>query len=240
MAWDNAVDETSGLRDDFDGVVVNSYFGTDSRYGGGEILVLKWEIQGLDEEGVAFEDTSLITIGKGWEKSDPEGYAVKRINGGDKGFHQSGHLGMILKRCLADFGMLSLLSSRGSERDAAIWTGLAFHFKREKQTYSGGGKGDGTVPASAEKLMPVAFLGTEGIEGVAVSASNGTTAAAASSAAPTQDQLRAAVEQVLAENENFGEYGTKVLEIPGLLNDRALLMEVTSRDFFDANKSPVG
>lgn len=152
---DESWETTSGLLDDFDGEVVESYFGYNPQYGGGDTLLLNWKVK--TAEG---DQDLLISCGKKWETVDG-GKSAQRTDGGKEQFVKTSHYGMILER-VKKLGAIDVLRTRGRATEADLWTGTRWHFKREKVSY-GGEIGD------KEKVMPVDFLG----EGAGASGGNG-------------------------------------------------------------------
>lgn len=219
-AWDKPLE--TGLRDDYDGTVVNAFFGTDERYNNGETMLLKWEVHGLDEDGVAYEETQLITVGKGWETVDG-GQTVRHESGKDRMFNNNSHLGKIIERCTKELGIGDVLRSKGSPYDAKVWVGLSFHFNREEQRYSGSSEVKDTT-----KLMPTKYLGENAIDlgGATQATPSPVGDQAAASSNGNEQVLRAKLTAAAKSSGTHQEFLDKAIEIDGVVANESLLAEI--------------
>lgn len=240
-------DLETGLRDDFDAAIVNSYFGTDARYNNGETMLLKWEITGLDNEGIAFEDTLLITVGKGWESTDG-GQTIRHESGNPKKFfNANSHYGAILDRTIKGLQIGNVLEGRGTPFQASVWTGLNFHFKRESKDYTI----DGEAKVS-NKVMPTAFNGEGAVPAAAPAAAAAPAtaptpapAAATPAAAPTAPAadpsevgVRALLKAAAITSATHAEFVDKALAIDGVVTNEGLMSEIVNEaDFFAKAKA---
>lgn len=234
----------TGLRDDFDATVVDSRFGTDSRFQNGEQMLLIWTLNGTDADGAPFEDEHFIGVGKAWVTHDG-GRSITHESGKDRFFNQNSIYGTIIGRAVSEFGMKDLLTARGGPMEASVWKGLRFHFKSEEKDYGGDiGK--------KSRVLPNKFLGEDG---GSPGQSSGSTASVVSGAeapvapsAPLQDPVTSPVQaapvvgngsgsgqgdglrdQVLALARSLpthSEFQDAAMELPGILDRQDLVEEI--------------
>jgi hypothetical protein len=149
---------TSGL---FEGpaTVVDSYFGYNPEYMGGEVLLLMWDLHPDDPD---YEDRrEQFGIGKNWERSK-DGKSVKHESGRDKGFSKQSHYGRIIEWAktikLAD----EIEQENGDPNDATIWIGRRFRFEQVPSNPMA----TTDEQKAKTKAMPVEYLGrAEGKKG---------------------------------------------------------------------------
>jgi hypothetical protein len=227
-AWDRPLE--SGLRDDFDATIVRSTFGTDARYQAGAVVLLKWDLAGVAEDG-PFEDTVLITLGSNWTTLDG-GATITHESGKDRYFGAQSHYGKIIERC-KEIGVGEALGARGNPFQAKVWEGLNFHFIRESINYGG-------EIGSREKVMPTVFNGEGAAAPVAAPvapvASNVTNIAAAPAAASTNGAvIRAKLTAAAKQAADFSSFLDAAMEIPGVAEDDAIVAEVIDEAAFYAS-----
>ena len=120
----------SGLPDDFDAVIAKGWFGFKSEYQQGKVPLLLLDLEGPEVEplNVAF------SIGADWKIVD----GGKRVEHpkGKKRFVRTAMIGHLIHRVVEQMGIP--LWEKGFPTEADIWTGLAFHWKREDITYGAG------------------------------------------------------------------------------------------------------
>lgn len=120
----------SGLPDDFDAVIAKAWFGFKAEYQKGQVPLLLLDLEGPEVEplNVAF------SIGGDWNIVD----GGKRVehSKGKKRFVRGAMIGHLIDRVAVQMGIP--LWERGFPTEANIWTGLAFHWKREDITYGAG------------------------------------------------------------------------------------------------------
>ena len=233
QGWDRPLE--SGLRDDYNGTILKSYFGTDARYQNGQVVLLKWDIAGQTDDG-PFEDTVLISIGANWSTLDG-GATIVHDSGKDRYFTGGSHYGKVIARVTGkpeDGGLDQgeLLASRGNPFQAKVWEGLKFHFTRESFNYGG-------EIGTKEKLMPTAFLGAEGGDAPAA-----TTAPAAPAAVSTgnptngatpEPVLRAKLTAAAKSSADFAGFLDAAMAVEGVLDNDALMAEVVDEAQFYAS-----
>lgn len=173
---------STGLIEEYEGEVIDSLYTFDSAYNGGDTLVLKLQIKGLDEESLStFKDgetTELYPAGSGWEAADQGRTAV--YDGKDnKKFNKDSGVGLLVSHAMSTEAA-PIIRERAGEagaKDASIWTGLRFRFKR--LTFGAG------TDYERRRVLPVEFLGTADQPVTSTSSSGDSAPAAATpSAAP--------------------------------------------------------
>jgi hypothetical protein len=126
-------DGESGFKDDYSGLIVDSFFTKDSNYNNGETLILKLKIIADDGEEVE----QIYPCGADWDSYDNGETAEhpKDREGRPKAFnHNSAIYGLI--RHAFEAGAEDTLKQRGRPRKASIWRGLKFHWKVDTQTFT--------------------------------------------------------------------------------------------------------
>ena len=138
----------SGLPDDFDALITRSWFDFKPEYQKGTVPLLLFDLEGqeIEPQNVAF------SIGADWKIVD----GGKRVEHpkGKKRFVMTSMIGRLIHRVAHEIGIE--LWERGYPTEANIWTGLAFHWKREEFTF-----GPGILEEKGGKtthLMPTDFL----------------------------------------------------------------------------------
>ncbi len=138
----------SGLPDDFDAVITRSWFGFKEEYQKGQVPLLL-----LDLEGEEIEPTNVaFSIGADWKIVDG-GHRVEHPKG-KKRFVMTSMIGRLIDRVVNQMDIE--MWERGFPTEADIWTGLAFHWKREEITF-----GPGILEEKGGKtthLMPTDYL----------------------------------------------------------------------------------
>lgn len=162
---------TSGLPDDFDFTINDSFFEFDPNYNDGQTLVLKLEGVGDGEVG---EQTLMFPCGDGWETPD-KGQTAQREDGKRKGFNKSSGYGLLIGAAV-ECGAGDALRVKGSPMQAGIWRNERFHMKRSEIDYGG-------EIGKKERLLPTTYLGAVGA-GAAAAAPATQAAAQPAQAAP--------------------------------------------------------
>jgi len=120
----------SGLPDDFDAVIAKSWFGFKDEYQKGTVPLLLLDLEGPEVEPL----NVTFSIGADWMIVD----GGKRVEHpkGKKRFVRTAMIGRLIDRVVVQMGIP--LWELGFPTEADIWTGLAFHWKREDITYGPG------------------------------------------------------------------------------------------------------
>lgn len=214
----------TGLRDNFEATIVSSRWGKDARYQGGEPTLLIWKLNGIDSDGIAFEEDLLITIGKGWTTFD--GLTLSHESGNpDKNFNKSSHIAKLIDRVCTWPDAREVLASRSpSVLQAGVWEGFRFRFAQEQQNY-----GAGIEPSN--KLLPTEFLGVVGAAPAAAAAPvaqapAAQTVAPAPAAAPATNgapagnvAIRAQVVAAAGAAATFAEFLEVAMALDGIMTD---------------------
>lgn len=138
----------SGLPDDFDAQISSASFGFKPEYQDGKVSLLLLELEGKEVEPT----TVAFSIGADWKITDG-GHKVEHSKG-KKRFVATSMIGRLIDRVVNQMGVP--MWERGFPTEAEIWTGLAFHWKREEVSFGKGileDKGGKTT-----HLMPTDFL----------------------------------------------------------------------------------
>lgn len=147
---------TSGLLDDFDFWIGESWFATDKRFGGGRDPILHLRGQALiDGEVVNEEETLLYGCGQGWKTANG-GQAVTHT-AGKTNFTDASNIGKFLD-ALDSLGdePLDTLGERGAPTDAEVYLGIGLHMERKDFDFKDRKTGESTTYQVA---LPTAFLG---------------------------------------------------------------------------------
>jgi hypothetical protein len=138
----------SGLPDDFDAQISSATFGFKAEYRDGKVPLLLLELEGEEIEPT----TAAFSIGTDWQITEG-GHRVEHVRG-KKRFVSTSMIGRLIERVAKQ--MEVPLWERGFPTEADIWTGLAFHWKREEVNF-----GKGILEETGGKtthLMPTDFL----------------------------------------------------------------------------------
>lgn len=161
---------SSGLPDDFNGVVQDAFFGTDADYNDGKTLILKLEVLSDDPEiGEAGVTTLMFPCGAGWETKNG-GKECAREDGKQKRFNAGSGVGLLVKHSV-EAGAGDILRQKGNPMAAAIWIGMNFHWKRKEFSFKNGGE-----TQEYSRTLPDAYLGAGGTVAAPVAASSAPTA----------------------------------------------------------------
>lgn len=232
---------TSGLIDDIDVTVRESYFAFDPNYNDGETLLLKWECDTDDDDEPT--TTLMFPTGKGWDMKNKGAQAV-REDGKEKAFGKSSGIGLLITAAI-EVGAGDVLKDRGTPMEAGIWEGLSFHMKRRTIDY----KGD---IGEKERLLPTEFKGAKG-QGASGATSTpattpATTPAAAPTAAPTNagseeamtGKVRVALMKLARAASSHDEFMEKAYDMPEVDTNPAVQAVVDNPDGFYAEVKAEG
>ncbi len=188
----------SGLPDDFDAMIARSWFGFKEEYQKGTVPLLL-----LDLEGEEIEPTNVaFSIGADWKVV--AGNRVEHPKG-KKRFVMTSMIGRLIHRVAHEMGIE--LWERGFPTDAEIWTGLAFHWKREEITF-----GPGILEEKGGKtthLMPTDYLPDYKV---------------GEAAAPAVElELEAKLAALAKASEDFNSFAKQALKVSGV-GDRPKLI----------------
>lgn len=130
---------TTGLVDDFDGVVVDSLYTYDASYNNGDTAVLKLTVQ-ADEPGTFPEDnttTILYPCGEGFEPA--EGGMIALKDGNPKKFNKQSGVGLLLDSAFSIPELAEVIKARNTDPmnvRADIWTGLHLSFTNKEFSWT--------------------------------------------------------------------------------------------------------
>lgn len=179
----------SGLKDDFDGTIVDGVFTTDPQTGATSIILM---VQADDGD----EWPGRYGTGRGWESYDA-GVSVKHPSGGRTLFNAQSAYSDFMQHAWdagAKDDMLARIASVGGPTVAANWNGMRFHFdvlerpiRRPEEQEDGSQK---WVDTTVQRTLPTKYLGTAGTqESLPGTASTSATSVSASAAGSPADPL---------------------------------------------------
>ena len=204
----------SGLPDDFDAQISNATFGFKAEYQDGKVPLLLLELEGKEIEPT----TVAFSIGADWKVTEG-GHRVEHPRG-KKRFVATSMIGRLIERIVKQ--MEVPLWERGYPTDADIWTGLAFHWKREDVTF-----GKGILEEKGGKtthLMPTDFLSAYA------------TGETANNIAPDMEAKLAALAKTSPDSSSFAK---AALKVPGVAANTTLINSIlddSSKGYYALHK----
>ena len=205
----------SGLADDFDGTIVDSWFEINKDYvlkAGKEIPMLYLRIETPDLDQAVSQGWSCGEA-KQWEIAGGDKSITSRTRPDSKVFNMNARAGQLVGRMISLIGDgdkgkgQDFFSKRGFMTEAATYVGLNFHWNREKLPTVGEG-------APSEVLLPTAYLGE------VVGAAKATAAKAAAADGDFTEHYTALIELAIgltpAELKR-ALLSSELKEVPGLM-----------------------
>lgn len=192
----------SGLPDDFDAMITRSWFGYKEEYQKGQVPLLLLDLEGEEIEPV----NVAFSIGADWKITD-SGHRVEHPKG-KKRFVMTSMIGRLIDRVVNQMGIE--LWERGFPTEADIWTGLAFHWKREEFSF-----GPGILEAKGGKtshLMPTDFLPDFKLGEAAAPA--------------VEPELEGKLAALAKAAEDFNAFAKSALKVPGVADNPKLINNV--------------
>lgn len=162
----------TGLLTDYEGEVVDAWFGIDANYNA-ETSLLFLKMKTNKEERPEHEER--YSCGGGWGSYDG-GHTVEHADGAGKKFNMNSQYGKLLGKVF-EVGAGEALAGRGSPKQASVWVGTKWLMTEITNSWKDRTTGEQKV---STKNFPSKFLG---IAGEAAPASNGNGAAATTAAA---------------------------------------------------------
>jgi len=205
----------SGLPDDFDAVIVRSWFGYKEEYQKGTVPLLLLDLKGPEIEPV----NVAFSIGADW-KIVEGGKRVEHPKG-KKRFVQTSMIGHLIDRVVNKMGIE--MWERGFPTEADIWTGLAFHWKREEITF-----GPGILEEKGGKtthLMPTDYLPDFKVGEAAVPV--------------VEPALESKLAALAKASEDFNSFAKAALKVPGVGDNPKLInsiLDESERGFYAQHK----
>lgn len=179
----------SGLKDDFDGTIVDGVFTTDPQTGNTSIILM---VQADDGD----EWPGRYGTGSGWESYDA-GVSVKHPGGQRQLFNAQSAYSDFMQHAWdsgAKDDMLERIKTVGGPTVAANWNGMRFHWEvMERPIRRPEDREDGSrvwIDATTPRTLPAKYLGMAGIqEAIPGVSSTSDTGASASGAKSPADPL---------------------------------------------------
>jgi hypothetical protein len=225
MSNGDEFDTDKGVKDDYDGIIVEAYFQAGEQ--GDTNLVLKKAA----DDGDVVEDR--YRIGQDWASFD----------GGETVEHPSrskirsdSQLAILVERAMGSgaedvIRERSIANGRKGQRTAALWPGLRFHWDVEAKPYSFTSQRTGEeVSGTSYKSYPSKFLGVEEIVDSPVDNGSGETV----QQAPMPPDIMARL-KVLAQSKTFAEWVDEALTIDWVRDN--LLSALSDESFYNSLKS---
>jgi hypothetical protein len=237
---------TTGLKDDFDGIITDAYFGKPQS--GGENLMLFVKVTADDGDEVE----NRYGLGKSWVSYDG-GKTVEHPT--DKYFNnRTAYAEMFAAavKCGAkeELGRRSKELERRGPKDSRLWVGLKFHWLVKQESFQVPQRDEAGQEVRSEtgvrlmtevtsnRVLPTKWLGTDADQAPAKpkatrAKKETTTTTEAPTDAPAAESngggtsaLMAKV-KVLARTQPFETWVDKVMDLPGALDDDDLVSQLT-------------
>lgn len=161
----------SGLLTNYEGTVIDAFFGKDPDYNPDtRMLFLKMSTDSPEKP----EHEERYNLPPGWETWDGGQTVENRERGDSARFNANSAIGKLMtaiakEDCAAG---LDVLKERGSQREAGVWIGTRWFFEETKTPYKFKARADGPkgkkgdwIEGETVKNYPTRFLGTTEITG---------------------------------------------------------------------------
>lgn len=243
----------TGLKDDYDGTVIDEWFGTTDN--AGDTLFLFLKIAADDGEEVE----RRYSCGDGWQTFDG---GVTAEHATRKFFQNNSNIGLLVTRAFS-IGAEEQLRKRSAElnnlgpKHAKLWHGFRGHWNVESETFKIKDRDEGSetfgqmVERTSNRLLPTSFEAfveqatSQPTNTPPISAAPQQTTAtdeaatAQSSNEPTpgpfvnvpvgqQQMIRA-----LAKQNGFAEWIDKVMALPGVIENDTLMAGISDEAFYN-------
>lgn len=246
----------SGLKDDWDGVIVDAWFATNPQYNAGQSLLLHLKIQ--EEGGSEDEVEQRYATGPDWGSYDG-GDTAEHPKGDKKGFNnQTAYYALIAAAMEAgaedEMRARSAATGGAGPKRADMWKGLAFHWEvhTEKKSVPDDENPGKRKDIEVNRTLPTKFLGVrDGVntgaretaapapvtpESPAVNAESG--AVPVDSADPLSGipaELSAQV-KILAKTKDYPDWVDEVMALTGALDHASLVAGLGDESFYQRLK----
>jgi hypothetical protein len=234
---------TSGLKDDFDGVVVDAWFAkdigtqTDNLYGFLKILADDGE-----------EVTQRYGLGAEWGSFD-QGITVEHPKGAKHYFNNRAGYSEVFTAALKS-GAEDLMRSKSKTeleqrgaKDARIWLGLRFHWEVKTETFTLRDKQSGEDrEITTNRCLPTKFLGlaesggtaaTAGVVTVAKTSGQGVVDGSAENMTELADAATMTKLKVLAKTKTYSEFVDDAMNIPGAIDNMMLMTALADETLYN-------
>lgn len=225
MSNEETYEGESGLLTDYVGVIIDSWFQANDRFGGMQ-LCLK---QTTDNE-LTPEFTEMINCGKQWQTMDG-GLTVESSEGKTK-FHNNSRIQEFVGTAIK-LGAGPVLMERGPAQEASVWLGLSFKWGEVKKEYTVTDEATGQPKSGVSSYnMPVEFLGVSEVDGGTAAGGNGAVPAEPSESViasldPTLvEELRAA----RLSSTTHHEFVDKAVSLTGVAGNTTLVGAIADED----------
>lgn len=225
----------SGLKDDYDGLVVDGWFGTTANAGSTLFLFLKI----LADDGEEVE--RRYSCGDDWQSYDG---GVTAEHPTKKHFNTNSNVGRLINAfmslCEKEVRERSAELNRMGPRNAKLLVGFKFHWEVFPREYTIRNRETGEVTkGETNDVLPTKFLGIEGTTNPtaatqAPAAASPTTGATASDdPLASVDASTAAQIKVLAKAKTYPEWVDAVMALTGVVENATLMVALGDESFYN-------
>ncbi len=225
--------EGGGLKDDFDGKIVDASFGR-TQYNEGKTTVLTLTV--LPTEPGASALSLFYPLGPGWETYD----GGKTVVHPDRkvAFNANTGIGELLRRVLRGTEnrmpqAKMIIQTRGKDvgpRAANIWEGLIFHWNvdRQEKTFKDNGSGE-MVTRTVTRTYPSAFVGVADAEEPQDSSE---TIVSAGHTVVLASSIAGQVRKLALTKPDHKSFVDAVIAVPGALGNDELVAVLPDESFY--------
>lgn len=238
MASDDPFHQDTGLKDDYDGEIIDSWFAKDPAYNNGQTLQFYMKIAADDGEEVEVR----YACGDQWDSFDG-GQTAEHAS--KKFFNKQSTYGVLVQHAF-EAGAEDVMRERSSKgrmdgdmplgpRAAELWKGLRFHMSVVTTDRKIRGE-----DVSTSKAFPDKYLGIG--DGSTVAAEPGGTVTPITDA-PSSDPLAgvdstiAAQLKILAKTHDYGSWVDEAMALTGVVENATLLSALGDTTFYESLKA---
>lgn len=249
----------SGLKDDYDGIIVDAWFATDPKYNNGQTLLVF--LKKHDEE-TGEETEDRYACGPDWGSYDG-GETAEHPKGEQKGFNNQTAYYELISTAMEAGGEEEMrrrssveLGGRGPKA-AALWKGLRFHWEIKTETRKIRDRETGEMrEITTNRSLPTKFLGIATGDGAGTgsaqrqsgmaspAAANATQSTAGATSAPSTetsqtsplsglDPATQAQVKVLAKTKTYPDWVDAVMALTGVLQDATVMAALGDESLYN-------
>lgn len=234
---DDEFELETGVKDDYDGIVADAWFGKTAN--AGETLFLFLKIQADDGEIVE----RRYSCGDDWGSYDG---GVTAEHATKKHFNNNSNIGRlvsaVMSLCEDEVRARSAELNRMGPRNSKLLQGFKFHWEAFPDS---GTRRDPTtgnqIPWSTTRVLPTKFLGIEGVsnptaatpEAAPASATTGTTTADPSDPLSGVSAEVAAQIKVLAKSKSYPDFVDAVMGLTGVVENATLMVALGDESLYN-------
>lgn len=239
----------TGLVTDYEGTVVDAWFGTDAKVGGRTTLIAFWKVNTNDPDNPEVEER--WSMGPDWASYDG-GSSAEHPKGDRKRFNKNSQYGHLIDKAI-ECGAGEALAATGlTPRSADVWKGTKWYMEAESKDYNFKNDKGEEVKGTSSRNYPSKFLGVGDVTAPATPSATASpaeastaappaTATAGSTPSPTPpetpsaaagdplsrlDATVASQARLLAKAKTYSEWVDAMMELPGVVQDNDLIMSI--------------